>query len=144
MQHHAPEDVSGQLRAVISELNRKFREHSSIPDMTRSQATVVGYLDRHGATSTADLARAHGMRHQSMATIISALTAANLIVGHPAPTDGRKILLDLTESARAEIDAGRLERTDWLTHAIEMSLRPEEVGQLAETLTLLQRIAAQP
>ncbi|EGD54789.1 MarR family winged helix-turn-helix transcriptional regulator [Gordonia neofelifaecis] len=144
MSQNSAADVGDHLRTTIAELNRKLRAHSSVMDLTRSQSAVISSLDRLGPTSTADLARAHGMRQQSMAAIVSALTDAGVVAGSPDPSDRRRILLDLTESARSELTVGRLERADWLAHAITEALRPDEVERLAEAVHLLQRVAEQP
>ncbi|WFN92617.1 MarR family winged helix-turn-helix transcriptional regulator [Gordonia sp. LUNF6] len=144
MVQHSSAEVGNRLRATIAELNRKLRANSSVLDLTRSQSAVIGYLDRHGACSTADLARAHGMRQQSMAAIVAALTDAGLVVGSPDPTDRRRTLLALSKNARTELTTGRLQRADWLAHAVDAALTPDEVARLADAIELLGRIADQP
>ncbi|ALG83478.1 MarR family winged helix-turn-helix transcriptional regulator [Gordonia phthalatica] len=141
---HPSVDVGNQLRLLVAELNRKLRAHSTVMDLTRSQSAVVSTLDRIGPTSTADLARAHGMRQQSMAAIVTALTDAGLVVGSPDPSDRRRVLLDLTGTARTALDTGRLQRADWLSHAIGSALTDDEVERLRDALGLLQRVADQP
>ncbi|MBM7368354.1 MarR family winged helix-turn-helix transcriptional regulator [Gordonia hydrophobica] len=141
---HTPVDVGDQLRLLVAELNRKLRAHSAVMDLTRSQSAVISALDRLGPTSTADLARAHGMRQQSMAAIVAALTDAELIRGSPDPSDRRRTLLDLTPKARTALDTGRLQRADWLSQAVSRALTDDEVNRLGEVLPLLQRVADQP
>lgn len=140
----SPAEVGDQLRVLVAALNRKLRAHSAVMDLTRSQSAVISTLDRLGPTSTADLARAHGMRQQSMASIVAALTDALLVEGALDPSDRRRTLLDLTDKARTELATGRLQRADWLAQAIDAALTDDEIGRLADALHLLRRVADQP
>ncbi len=136
--------IAEELRAVVGEMMRAMRAHAAVMDVTRSQSAVLGYLEREGASTTADLARAHGMRQQSMSAIIAALTAAGLVEGSPDPSDGRKTLQRITAGAREEIRVGRLQRADWLGHALETALTPDEITRIGETVDLLRRVARVP
>ena len=133
--------VAGELRSVLAVLVRRLREQAEGSDLTKSQSAVLGRLEREGATTATALARAEGMRPQSMASIVSALEAAGLIAGSPHPKDGRKTVLDLTEKAREEFRTGRLAKEDWLTQAIGARLDPAEVHLLHEAVDLLRRVA---
>ena len=87
------------------------------------------------------LARAEGMRPQSMGAIVSPLEAAGLVSGAPDPNDGRQTILSLTEACRKWIGAARAARRDWLTRTIETRLSPEEMAVLAKGVELLKRLA---
>ncbi|HEX4789218.1 MAG TPA: MarR family transcriptional regulator [Actinospica sp.] len=133
--------VAGELRVVLVRLVRRLREQSEGSDLTRSQSTVLGRLERDGPTTATALARAEGIRPQSMGAIVAALDAAGLIAGSPDPGDGRKTILELTEKAREEFRTGRLAKEDWLTQAIAAKLDAAEIRQLGEAIELLTRIA---
>jgi DNA-binding MarR family transcriptional regulator len=133
--------VAGELRVVLAQLVRRLREQSEGSDLTRSQSSVLGRLEREGASTATALARAEGMRPQSMAAILAALDAAGLVAGRPDPADGRKTIVDLTEKAREEFLAGRIARQDWLTQAMTTEFDPEEIGRLADCVGLLHRLA---
>jgi DNA-binding MarR family transcriptional regulator len=133
--------VAGELRVVLAQLLRRLREQSEGSDLTRSQSSVLGRLEREGASTATALARAEGMRPQSMAAILTALDAAGLVAGRPDPADGRKTIVDLTDKAREEFLAGRIARQDWLTQAMTAELGPEEIGRLADCVELLHRLA---
>jgi DNA-binding MarR family transcriptional regulator len=132
--------VAGELRVVFARLLRRLREQSAGSDLTRSQSAVLGRLERAGATTATALARAEGIRPQSMGAIVAALDAAGLVAGSPDPGDGRKTILELTEKAREEFRTGRLAREDWLTQAIGGTLDAAEVRRLGEAVELLKRV----
>lgn len=136
-----PSVVAGELRVVLGQLVRRLREQADGSDLTRSQASVLGRLDRDGPTTATALARAEGLRPQSMGTIVAALEAAGLVAGSPHPRDGRKTILSLTETAREHFRTGRLAREDWLIQAMSAALTPAELDQLSASIGLLKRIA---
>lgn len=136
--------LAGDLRVVLGQLVRRLREQATIGDLTRSQLSVLGQLDRDGPTTASALARAAGMRPQSMAAIVAALEEAGYLHGAPDPADGRKVILSLTPTARQRFADGRLAREDWLFRAIRTQLASEEQAGLAEAIELLRRLADAP
>ncbi len=129
------------LRVVIGQLRRRLREQASFGDLTWSQTSVLSRLDREGPATVTSLARAEGMRPQSMGATVSALQAAGLVSGLPDPKDGRQTILSLTPTCKEWIQAGRTAREDWLFGAIQSKLSPEEQEELARAVELLKRLA---
>jgi DNA-binding MarR family transcriptional regulator len=143
---HTPEAerayaLAGELRALIGKLRRRMREQSNPGDLTPSQKSVVVRLERDGPATVSSLARAEGMRPQSMGAAIAALDAAGFITGAPDPNDGRQTLLSLTDACREWIREGRAARQDWLFRAMQAKLSLAEQEKLADAIELLKRIA---
>jgi DNA-binding MarR family transcriptional regulator len=86
------------------------------------------------------LALAEGVRPQSMGATVATLEAAGFVSGAPDPTDGRKVVLSLTDAARKCVTAGRAAREDWLFRAIRARLSPAEQDDLAGAVELLKRL----
>jgi DNA-binding MarR family transcriptional regulator len=133
--------LSAELRAIIGKLKRRFREQANVGDLTPSQVSVLLRLEQNGPATTSSLARAEGMRPQSMASVVAALETAGLVSGAPDPTDGRRVLLSMTESCRTWFRDGRAARQDWLARKIEARLSSPEQDDLAAAVALLKRIA---
>jgi DNA-binding MarR family transcriptional regulator len=127
------------LRLLVGKLRRKLQEQSSPGDFTPSQVAVVSRL-LTGSATLSELARAEGMRPQSMSAIIAALEQANLVTGAPDPTDGRQTVLSVTESARASIEANRAAKNDWLSRAIAAHYTDAERAELVRAIDLLARL----
>jgi DNA-binding MarR family transcriptional regulator len=132
--------LASDLRALIGQFKRMFRDQASLGDMTLSQVSVLGRLDRDGPATVTNLARAAGVRPQSMGATVSALEMAGLVSSAPDPNDGRQTIWSLTPACRERIRAGRAAREDWLFHAIQGKLSAAEQEQLANGLALLKRL----
>ena len=139
--HDQVPHLASELRILIGKLRRRLREESHLGDVTMSQASVLSRLERDGPATVSSLARAEGMRPQSMAATVLALTEAQLVTGAPDPADGRQTILTLTDSCRVWIAASRAAREDWLARTIETRLAPAEVTELERAVALLKRLA---
>lgn len=133
--------VAGELRVLIGKLKRRLREQANVGDLTPSQIAVLRLLDRDGPMTVTALARAEGVRSQSMGATVSTLEAAGIISGSPHPTDGRQTILSLTPTFRERVKAGRAAHEDWLFRAIRSELAPAEQQDLACAVALLRRLA---
>jgi DNA-binding MarR family transcriptional regulator len=134
--------LASELRVLIGRLRRRLREGTQVGDFTPSQVSVVTFLEREGPSTVTTLAKAEGVRPQSMGANVAVLEAAGYIAGEPDPNDGRQTLLTLTPAARVEIATGRAAREDWLYRAITTNLDDSEQRQLASAIELLKRIAS--
>jgi DNA-binding MarR family transcriptional regulator len=132
--------LARDLRAVVGKLKRRLREQANIGDLTPSQVSVLLRLEKDGPATTSGLARAEGMRPQSMAPVVAALEAAGLVRGAADPGDGRQTLLSLTDACRKWVEEGRAARQDWLTRALQAHLSPREQGEVAAAVALLKRL----
>ena len=133
--------LARELRVLISQLRRTLREQTHLGDYTWSQTAVVIRLERDGPATVSALARADGVRPQSMGATGATLEAAGLVKGLPDPADGRQTILSLTDTCRELIKAKRAAKEDWLFRAIQTKLSPAEQEELATALELLNRLA---
>lgn len=134
--------IAAELRVLIGQLNRRLREQVHPGDFTWSQRSVLSRLERDGPATVTALARAEGVRPQSMGATVSILEAAGHVVGAADPTDGRRTILSLTAACREWIKAGRAAREDWLCRAIRAQFASEEQEELAAAVELLKRLVA--
>jgi DNA-binding MarR family transcriptional regulator len=132
--------LAESFRGALGKMNRRLREEGSAGDFTESQKAVLGRLERDGASTPSALARAEGMRPQSMGTIISALAAMGVVSTSPHPTDGRQTVVSLTDAAVELLRSGRAARQDWLSRSIHAHLSAAEQKQLADATELMKRL----
>ncbi len=130
-----------EVHSLVGSLKRRLRGQGGSHDLPPSQAAVLVRLDRDGSATVTALARAEGVRPQSMGATVAALQAAGLVAGEPDPADGRQTLLSLTPVCREWIKDGRAAREDWLFRAIRAKLSPREQDELARAVELLKRLA---
>ena len=133
--------VARELRTTVGSLKRKLRQQGGRHDLTSSQIAVVLQLEECGPATVSSLARAEGMRPQSMSAVIAALEELGFVAGAADPSDGRKTLMSLTKACRKSIEDGRAARQDWLAQAIQRKLSPQEQKKVSSVLHLLARLA---
>ena len=133
-------DLATQLRTILGRLKRRLREQGGRGDLTPSQVAVLLRLEAEGAATVSGLARAEGMRPQSMSSIVTSLQEADLVMGIADPHDGRKTLMSLSKKCERRLQEVRAAKQDWLTAIIGKRLSAEEQRQLARTLELLGRL----
>jgi DNA-binding MarR family transcriptional regulator len=133
--------LAGELRAVFAKLKRRLREQADAGDFTDTQKSVLLRLERDGPATVSMLARAEGVRPQSMRITVAALEAAGAVRGKPDPKDGRQTFLSLTPTFLKVIRTGRAAREDWLFRALHEQLSAREREQLAAAAKLLSRLA---
>jgi len=118
----------------------RLREHGGRDNLTPSQVSVVLRLEKDGSATVSSLARAEGMRPQSMSAIVTPLQESGLVRGVPDPSDGRQTLISLTPKFLKRIREGRAARQDWLTATITQKLSAAEQVKLRAALALLSRL----
>ncbi|MFF0968967.1 MarR family winged helix-turn-helix transcriptional regulator [Streptomyces sp. NPDC003703] len=131
--------LAEELRRSLGDLVRAVRTVDTMPP---GEAAVLGYLDRDGPLTTADLARLRGVTHQSAAKSVKNLSAEGLVRGERHPDDGRKLLLHLTDDGRSRLQRERTLRADALGAAIREVFTPDEILRLGASVTLLSRLTA--
>ena len=132
--------LATDLRVTLGRLVRRLREEALLGELTWPQVLVLGRLDRDGPMTLTVLAKAEGVRSQSMGETVGAMRAAGLIVGTPDPSDGRQTVLSLTDAARQLILASRASREDWLFDRLSQRLTADEIRHLSDAVALLQRL----
>jgi DNA-binding MarR family transcriptional regulator len=140
MQTALARTLATEIRAVYRKLKLRVREQGGGNDLTPSQASVLLRLETHGAATVSSLARAEGMRPQSMSAIVAPLQKSGLVRGASDPSDGRQTLMSLTPKCLKWLQQSRAARQDWLTATISQKLSVHEQEKLQAALELLSRL----
>ena len=132
--------LASELRTTFGNLKRKIRQQGEQNDFTSSQTAVILRLEKDGPLTVSSLARAEGMRPQSMSAVIAPLEEGGFLARTADPNDGRKSLLSLTKACNRLMEDGRAARQDWLAQAIHQQLSPQEQKQVSAAIRLLARL----
>lgn len=124
----------------IGLLVRRVRAAAGSHELSLTEAAVMGRLARHGPATTADLARAEGMKPQSMGTTISALEEMGMVERRPHPTDGRQVNIGLTAKGAAVRERTKDAKQTWLAQAIAQLDEPER-ETLFKAGEIIKRVA---
>ncbi|MFE6826345.1 MarR family winged helix-turn-helix transcriptional regulator [Streptomyces sp. NPDC057690] len=131
--------LAEELRLTIGQLVRTVRAADTMPP---GEAAVLGYLDRGGPMTTADVAQQRQVTHQSAAKAVKELLGQGFVHAEAHPSDGRKLLLHLTPAGSDRLAEERRRRADWLGTAIDDVLNSDERETLAAAVPLLSRLTA--
>jgi DNA-binding MarR family transcriptional regulator len=136
----APEPAVAELSLAIGQLVRRLRMEANPGELSWSQIATLARLDKVGAMTTADLARAEFVKPQSMGTTLADLEQAGLVQRRPHPTDGRQVLFELTAEGVEARRQRNIAKREWLLAAMAR-LDPAEQQTLITAAALIKRLA---
>ena len=116
---------------AIGLLVRRVRAEAASHELSLTEAAVMARLAKDGPATTADLARAEGMKPQSMGTTIAALEEMGMVERKPHPTDGRQVNIELTGKGAAVRESAKDAKRTWLTQAIAQLDKQEQATLFA-------------
>ena len=124
---------------TIGRLVRHMRFAAAQHELSLTEIAVLGRLGRHGPATTAELARAEGMRPQSMSAAVASLEERGLVERKAHPTDGRQMNIALTEKGGAVRNSAKDLKRAWLAQATA-GLDEEARQTLARAGEILKRL----
>ena len=133
--------VASELSASLGLLVRRLRQVHVDGQLTLSQMSVLGRLDREGPATPGVLAAGEQITPQSIGAILAALEDKGLVARDGDPSDGRRVIMSLTATGRRTLQGVRYQKAQRLAAALEEGLTPDEQRQLQEVIPLLQRLA---
>lgn len=134
-------DVVAALRPAVLRLGRRLRYQKIDSALTQSQQAALASIARHGPLTPGELADHEKVQPPSMTRVVASLEAAGYVRRAPHPTDGRQVVVSITEAGQALLKANRRKRDEWLAPRIA-ALTEEERGILRAAAPILERIAA--
>ena len=133
--------LASELRFAVMRLRRRLaRERHPDNDLSVSSMAVLYALNRQGDLTVGALAAREQVQPPSMTRTVTALADAGLVERCPHPTDGRQVVVRITEGGRAVVAADVTRRDRWLSRRLE-DLTAEERDVLRRAAPILQRLA---
>jgi DNA-binding MarR family transcriptional regulator len=117
-----------ELTLAFGSLLRRIKAAapSELNELSWTQKSVIVRLDQDGPATAADLARAEGVKSQSMGTAIATLEKMGLVERKAHPTDGRRMNVVLTAKGKTMRKNRQQAKHTWLAHAIEKLDKKEQ------------------
>jgi DNA-binding MarR family transcriptional regulator len=134
------EMAAGDFTQAVGLLVRRVRSASASHELSLTESAVMGRLAKEGPATTADLARAEGMKPQSMGTTVAALEERGIVERKAHPTDGRQMNIELTAKGVALRKCVRDAKHTWLAQAIA-NLDKQEQETLFAAGEIIKRLA---
>ena len=133
--------LASELRASVMRMRRRLvSERHPDNHLSIGQMVVLGLLVRLGDQTVGDLARAERVQPPSMTRTVNCLESDGYITRRPHDTDGRQVVVSLSDLGRATLLADRRRRDEWLTRRLR-DLTPEDRDVLRRAAPLLERLA---
>ena len=133
--------LASELRISVMRFSRRLRgERDPGNPLSVASLSALGVLFREGECTIGALAAHERVQPPSMTRTVNCLVEEGYAVRRPSETDGRQVLVDLTEQGRQILLADRRRRDAWLASRLE-ELTPEERATLRAAAPLIQRLA---
>ena len=133
--------LSSALRISVMRLARRLRaERDASYDLSLNQLSVLGVLERHGALTVGQLAAHERVQPPSITRTVGCLVDRGLVEREPHPTDGRLVVVVLSDAGRRLVLKDRRRRDAWLSQRLR-ELAPQEREALRQAAPILERLA---
>ena len=133
--------LASELRLSVMRLRRRLaNERDPGNDLSIGTMAVLGSLYRYGDLTVGELAALERVQPPSMTRKINSLEEGGYVTRRAHETDGRVVVVCLSEVGRGRVVADRKRRDEWLARQLR-DLTPEERDVLRAAAPLLQRLA---
>ena len=126
---------------AIGLLVRRTRNEAGSDELSMTESVVMSRLANDGPATTAALARAEGMKPQSMGTTIAALEELGFVKRTPHATDGRQMLIALTPKGVQVRKKNREAKQMWLSQAMA-ELDAQQRDTLVKATGIIKALAS--
>ena len=121
-------------------LARRLRTERPDTDLTLSQLAALSSVERHGPLTLGELADREKVQPPSMTRMVGLLAERGLVTRAAHATDGRQVVISVTEAGAALMVEDRRRREAWLARQLRL-LSPEEMLVLRQAAPILEKLA---
>jgi DNA-binding MarR family transcriptional regulator len=134
--------LASALRISVMRLSRRMRSERDPANelLPVGQLSVLGSLYRNGECTVGELAVLERVQPPSMTRTVNCLDAGGYVVRRKHATDGRQVVVALSDKGRATIANDRRRRDAWLAQRLR-ELTPDERSVLRAAAPLIERLA---
>lgn len=144
LQTRSDAGLASELRISVSRLARRLRAEriarGVATELSDTQLAALAALERHAAMTPGALAEHEKVQPPSMTRVIAALLERGLVTRASHPTDGRQVMLTVTDQGRELVQQSRKLREAWLAQRLR-ELSQEERATLRAAAPILQRLS---
>ncbi|MFQ6397839.1 MarR family winged helix-turn-helix transcriptional regulator [Nocardia sp. KC 131] len=140
-----PSDVralAGELSLAVVRLTRHLRGRRADAQISLTQLSALATLHRDGAMTPGALAAKERVQPPSMTRVIASLSDLKLVERKPHPTDGRQIIISLSDAGRALIADETSAREAWMTEQLS-TLTDEQLVVLTKAVGIMKQLVTE-
>ncbi|MCC2031648.1 MarR family winged helix-turn-helix transcriptional regulator [Microbacterium allomyrinae] len=132
---------ASRLRIATFRLARRMRTQRAVDSMSDGQFAVLAALWVHGPHTLGELAERERVSAPSMNRTVNCLQDSGYAARSADESDGRKVVVSLTDTGRAVVDETARRRDAWVEAALA-ELTDDERATLAGAAAIMERMAA--
>jgi DNA-binding MarR family transcriptional regulator len=133
--------LASELRLSVMRLRRRLAaERHPDNELSIGATAVLGCLFRNGDLTVGELAAQERVQPPSMTRTVNALEAGGYVVRRAHESDGRQVVVVLSEKGRQMLLADRARRDAWLAKRLR-GLSHDERDTLRRAAPILERLA---
>jgi DNA-binding MarR family transcriptional regulator len=129
-----------RLRRVIVLLARHLNASATAADLTPTQASVLGFIDRWGPIGLSEIVASEGINPTMLSRVLAALEDRLLVAREPGSHDLRSVTVRATPRGHRLQDRVRDERAAAVAALVDQ-LPPSSRDRLADALVALEELA---
>lgn len=135
-----PYEVAAAVQVSIGLFMRRLRQAPVQGELSAAQMSALAQLDRAGSATPGELAKVEQITPQGVGAILAALQTAGLVQRRPDPSDGRRVVMSVTEAGREVLRHKRGARTEQLAAVLSDGFTPDELQTLMAASVLIERL----
>jgi len=133
--------LASELRTSVMRLRRRLaNERDPGNDLSIASMAVLGSLFRHGDLTVGELAALERVQPPSMTRKINGLEGGGYVARRAHESDGRIVVVALTDRGRERVVSDRRRRDEWLARQLR-DLTPEERDALRAAAPIIQNLS---
>ncbi|MFX1756411.1 MULTISPECIES: MarR family transcriptional regulator [Rhodococcus] len=134
--------LAGDLSLAVVRLTRHLRGRRTDSRVSLTQISAMATLAQEGAMTPGALAARERVQPPSMTRVIASLHELGLVERTPHPTDGRQIIVTLSDAGTELLADEAQAREVWLTERLE-NLDSASLATLREAVGILTALVAE-
>ncbi|SFW81577.1 MarR family winged helix-turn-helix transcriptional regulator [Amycolatopsis australiensis] len=133
--------ASADLRVALGRLIRRLRQGYVTGELTLPERSVLSRLDREGPATPGCLADLERVKPQAMGVTLAGLVERGLVERRKDASDGRKVLMSVTEAGLKLLTDRRSRTTRRMAAALAEQFTEAERRELVTAIPLIERLA---
>ncbi len=131
--------LAHELRLAVMRLSRRLRSQRAANSLTLTQIAALSTLRAKGPLTPGELAACERVQPPSMTRILATLEQAGLVARSKHETDGRQVIVAVTDLAVERIDDEIRMREAWLAQRLHR-LSAEDRDQLRRASVIIESL----
>ncbi|QCQ89902.1 MarR family transcriptional regulator [Rhodococcus sp. SGAir0479] len=128
--------LASDLSLAVVRLTRHLRGRRSEAQVSLTQLSALATLSAEGSMTPGSLAAREKVQPPSMTRVIASLADLGLVDRTPHPTDGRQIIVSLSDSGHALMESETAAREAWMTEKLS-SLEDKQLETLRDAVSII-------